>query len=226
MGLHLYCVTASGIAPPVGLCGVDGAPVLAVALDGVSVWASSAAAAPRASVAGVRAHHAVVEAAMDAATPVPLRFGQWLADEAALRAATRDRVADWAEELRTLVGTAEYGVRVLDPRLPPAARDVRPAAGVSGRAYLEALAGRDAERARRTAAGTAVAAALDDRLGTLVRRTRTEPLATAHGLVSIAHLVVRSDEAAYRAALSDAAQRFAELRLVPSGPWPPWSFVA
>ena len=41
MGLHLYCVTAANIAPPAGLCGVDGAPISAVPLDGVSVWASA-----------------------------------------------------------------------------------------------------------------------------------------------------------------------------------------
>lgn len=226
MGLHLYCVVAPGHAPPAGLRGVDGAAVRVVAVHGLGVWASPAPAPPRASVEVARAHHEVIAAAMDGATPVPLRFGQWVKDEDALRAATADRAAPWRAELEALAGTAEFGVRVLDPRLAGAARDVRPAAGVSGRAYLEALAGRDAERTRRTAAGAAVAAALATRLGALVLRARTEPLATAHGLVSIAHLVDRTDEAAYRDAVAAAARDFGELRLFTSGPWPPYSFVS
>ncbi len=224
MGLHLYCVTPADCLPH-ECAGLEDAAVEALAIDGVALWFSRHEGPPQASVASARRHHEVVAAAMAQATPVPLRFGQWLADEAALRTRAAARVADWRRQLAELAGSAEYGLRILAPEAPPAARDVRPVAGGSGRAYLEALAARRAERERRTGQGHALVAALEAALGERLVRARVDPLETPHGLVSAAFLVRRDADEAFRAEIDRAAAGHPALRLLTSGPWPPWSFA-
>lgn len=224
-GLHLYCVTPAGHEPDIALRGVDDRPVTAVVAGEIAVWVSPASAPPRATLETVQRHHAVVEAAMRAVTPVPLRFGQWLDGEAAVRERAAARAADWSRLLDEVRGTAEYGIHVIDPRLPEAARDVRPQAGGGGRAYLEALAAGGTERARRTEEGTRVARQLEGAVRGHVVRTRIDPLDSPHGLVSIAFLVPHTDVDAYRAGLARAVETHSELRFLTSGPWPPYSFA-
>jgi hypothetical protein len=225
MGFHLYCVTTAAITPE-GVGGIDGAAVQAIASGGIAAWASPADAPLRASLDAARAHNAVVEAAHRLETPVPLRFGQWLPDEASVRARLAERADDWRTQLAALAGTAEFGVRILDPARPGPAQDVRPESTGAGRAYLEALAGRETERARRSAAGQEIAAALEQDLGGTVLRARVDPLETAHGLATIAHLVRRNDAAAYRSTLERAIAGRPELQFLTSGPWPPYSFAS
>ncbi len=224
MGLHLYCVTPADHKPS-GVPGLDDAPVTTIDADDLAVWVSPAAAPIRASVEAVQRHHAVIEAAMQQVTPVPLRFGQWLADEADVRTRTAARAAEWRTQLAELAGTAEYGVHIIDPRLSAPARDVRPEPTDSGRAYLEALAGHRAEHARRSAAGRVIAAELESELGPTVVGSRVEALETAHGLASVAFLVRRDSATDYRDALARAVAARRELRFLTSGPWPPYTFV-
>lgn len=225
MGFHLYCVTR-GDHEPENLRGIGGAVVTAIRAGDLAVWATAADAAPRASLEAVRSHNAVVEAAQQQHTPVPLRFGQWLRDEPAVRDRLAERAADWRSQLADFAGTAEYGVRVVDRGMSPPAQDVRPASTGTGRAYLEALAGRENERTRRIAAGQEIAAAIEQALGATVLRSRVDPLDTAHGLASIAHLVRHGDADAYRAALAAAITERPELHFLTSGPWPPYSFAS
>lgn len=139
MGLHLYCVTPAEHLPH-EVTGLDDAPVATVLVDGLAVWVSDMDARAGASIESAQRHHAVVEAAMRSVTPVPLRFGQWLPDEDAVRTRAAARAAEWREQLLALAGTAEFTVRILDPAIDGPARDVRGELAGSGRAYLEAVA--------------------------------------------------------------------------------------
>jgi len=224
VGLHLYCVTPAAHLPP-GVTGLNGAPVRAVLVAGLAVWVSEQEAPARPSIVGAQQHHAVVEAAMQMGTPVPLRFGQWLPDEEAVHMRATARAADWSEQLEALDGTAEYTVRILDPGAETPARDVREGAAESGRAYLEAVAARRAAREERFARGRTVAAAIEAALAEYVVRTRVDPLETTHGLVTVAFLMRRADAADLAGALEKATAAYAELHFLTSGPWPPWSFA-
>jgi len=224
VGLHLYCVTPAAYVPR-DVAGLDGSPVRAVLVDGLAVWVSEQEAPARASIEGAQQHHAVVEAAMQMVTPVPLRFGQWLADEEAVHVRAAARAVDWTTQLEALDGTAEYTVRILDPGAESPARDVREGAAGSGRAYLEALAARRAAREQRFAGGSTVAAAIEAALAGYVVRTRVDPLATTHGLATVAFLVRRDDAAGFTSALDRATAAHAGLHFLTSGPWPPWSFA-
>jgi hypothetical protein len=223
VGLHLYCVTPIEHLPR-DVAGLDGAHVRGIEAGRVAIWASELDAPARASIESAQRHHAVVEAAMKLVTPVPLRFGQWLPDEEAVRLRAMARAADWEAQLAALRGTAEYTVRVLDPAVDAPARDVREAAG-SGRAYLEAVAARRAARAQRFARGRAVAGEIEAAVAEYVVRTRVDALDTTHGLATIAFLVDRDAADRYRSALDRALASHPGLHFLASGPWPPWSFA-
>jgi hypothetical protein len=222
--LYLYCVLPPGQAPPPGLRGIDDAPVEAVVESGLTLWTSSLSRRPAASIEAIQHHNAVVEAALKVGvTPVPLRFGQFVRVRE-LPARVADHRDAWRSALASFAGCAEYGVRVIEPDREPPARDVhrRPE---SGRAYLEAVArsaGLDRERQARA---EELAAMLRARLGDAIARDRVEPLPSAHGLASIAHLVPLEKVDEYRKRIDAARAELPALRFLTSGPWPPYSFA-
>jgi hypothetical protein len=230
-GAYLYALLPRDApAPAAGLTGVGGAPVECRLHAGLAAWLSPMERAPAAAVAPIREHNRVVEAAMAAGvTPVPVRFGHWHPSEDALLAAVADAAERFHQALAHLAGSVEYGIRVLDPGMQrPAAAVQRPEApeATTGREYMKALALRhSAERVGRERL-TEVAAGMRAELGALIRDERIEPLPSAHGVASVAHLVHRRDGAAYATAVERLPQRMPELRFLLSGPWAPYSFVA
>ncbi|HET7135278.1 MAG TPA: GvpL/GvpF family gas vesicle protein, partial [Casimicrobiaceae bacterium] len=83
MSTHLYCVLPED-APevPGGLMGVDGGEVRALPVNGLVAWVSDVERNVPVSIDGVKAHDAVVEAALGlGATPLPARFGQRFAGD-------------------------------------------------------------------------------------------------------------------------------------------------
>ena len=225
MGLHGYCVTRPIDGPSV--TGIGGAPVRVTAMGSVAMLVSEHVSRPDASMDAIQQHNNVVAAAMAAETPVPLRFGQWLENEDAVRAALSTSHEKWAGLLDRFQGRVEFGLRVFDP----ARAEVDPAAphhsgtagsGGSGTAYM-------AELARRIggpkAAREGVVSALNEALSGLELEERVEALRTAHGVASVAHLVHRADIDAYRDAVDAVRARLLRLRLLSTGPWPPYSFV-
>jgi hypothetical protein len=226
-----YCIVPAGHPLPAGLEGVGNAPVDTVgATDGLDIWLSPIDRRPDSTADAARTHHHVVAAAMDRrTTPVPLRFGQLFADEAAAAAAVARHAARWAGLLQQFAGKAEYGVRIslTGPaqagEVEGAARDVRPAARHSGMAYMADVAARHAaiDQAREEAERLSACLTADG----VVADSRASPSSGA-GLLSLAHLVAWSDAEAYHAfmkkVLDTNRRRFA---IHCTGPWPPYSFV-
>ncbi len=226
MGLYLYCLVPAGIEPPAGLRGLEDAPVVARAAGRLTCWVSPSDAVPDASLERIRRHDDVVEAALAAgATPVPLRWGQWVADEGALAATLRERESAYLEALDRVAGAVEFGVRVLDPALAPADLPSDAGAG-TGTAYLRALVARAAAERAVDARGQEIAANLRAVLGAIIRQERIDALPTRHGLVSLVHLVARGAEPEYRAGVERVRRDWPELRFLVTGPWPPYSFAA
>jgi hypothetical protein len=237
MGRYLYCIAPPRHVPPPALQGIADAPVEALPIAGLSLWTSHLAAPPSADLDAIRRHNLVVEAATtDAITPLPLRFGQWAADADRLAAPIAERAEDYLRLLGDFAGALEFGLRLLDtgadaadseadgPAPAPAPTGSHgPAA--PGRTHLETVARKLHRRDALSERGEAVAAELRRRLGSLVRRESVAPLPTSHGLVSIAHLVGRHDFSPYRQTVAAFRGESPELRLLLSGPWPPYSFV-
>jgi gas vesicle protein GvpL/GvpF len=182
----------------------------------------------------VRAHEAVLEAALRDVPVVPFRFGTIYRSRDQVREMLdhHDRLGPALDHVR---GRVELGVKAF---LAAAAADPEPApeqAGVpAGRRYLE-----EKQRSRRTAEErdtlkAAVAQETHERLAATAVEATANPLQApeisgrdAEMLLNGAYLVEREREAGFRNALAEL-----ERDLGPSGvlyeltgPWPPYNFV-
>lgn len=220
MGLYLYCLGATGHPSPEGVRGIAGADVVSLEIEDFLAWVSPLDRTPAPSLDGAREHNEVVERACAVETALPLRFGQWFPDRPALEAALRERADSLSAGLERVAGAMEMGIRVLDPSREEAVPDRS-----TGRAYLEALAGREARTRTARQRGEVIAGELAEWLGTLVIDRRARPLGTTAGLVAISCLVARHDTGNYNARVRDFSPRHPDLRFLFSGPWPPYGFV-
>ena len=144
------------------MSGVAGARVRALPVDGIVAWVSDVERGVPLSIDGVKAHDAVVEAALETgSTPVPARLGQRFASDEACRDALVRQSSSVESLLTTMQGFVEMTliltpstkrmIRELEPVLPEMFEEGGPGAG---KRYLESL------RAREEATG-AVRRALD-----------------------------------------------------------------
>lgn len=228
MPTYLYCVIPAGCEPPAATRrGVDAAPVRQLDAAGVSAWVSDVAEASMTpSVARARAHDAVVRDAMARATPVPARFGQVLADDAALTAWLDERRESLVESLARVRGCVEMTVRIL-----LAGRDTTtpgPAPRESGSAYLRWV--RERQQARQSVTDQAeflrqaVARAVE--AAAVVREVIWATVAPGARSLEAAHLVPRDLIARHREVVRSAVERDNRMKVMLSGPWAPYTFCA
>ena len=234
MTTHLYCILPHdmGAAIPPGLSGLAGERVRVLEIDGLVAWVSDARTIP-VSVDGVRAHDAVVEAALDTGTtPVPARFGQRFASDDACREALRNRAASVESVLADVQGTVEMTL-ILTPSTRRMIRDLEPVlpemfdtdTEAPGRRYLDSLRRREAVTGAVKSAMDELAATLNRAAGTLVRRATVLEQVSPLPLRTISHLVARDDVSAYKSAVT-AVEAGGELRFLLIGPRAPYSFSA
>lgn len=235
MTTHLYCVLPHemrGALPP-GLSGLAGARVRVLPVDGLVAWVSDAERNVPVSAEGVRAHDAVVEAALETgSTPVPARFGQRFDDDDACRAALAVRAASVESLLADIQGFVEMTLLIapstrrmlsdLEPVLPEM---VDPDSDGVGRRYLETLRKREMATASIKEAMEEVAVRLREAAGPLARRENVHQTITPMPLRTISHLVSRDDLAKYNEAIS-AVRSGREFRVLVIGPRAPYSFSA
>jgi hypothetical protein len=183
--------------------------------------------------AGVRAHDAVLEAALGAGGVVPFRFGTvYRSDEHVRSMLGAERMLVGA--LERVRGRIELGVKgyLAAPAPPP------PSAGGGeqspGRRYLEERqrerrAAED-EEARRARTADEVHA----RLAALADDARANPLQPAEAsgraepmFLNAAYLVARDHEDEFRQAVADVGDGLGAdgVSLELTGPWPPYNFV-
>jgi hypothetical protein len=202
-------------------------------IDGLVAWVSDVARPLRVSVDGVRAHDAVVEAALDTGTtPVPARFGQRFDSDDACREALRNRAASVESVLAEVQGTVEMTL-ILTPSTRRMIRDLEPVlpemfdaeTEAPGHRYLDSLRRREAVTGAVKSAMDELAATLSHAAGSLVRRATVLEQVSPLPLRTISHLVGRDDVAAYKAAVT-AVEAGGELRYLLIGPRAPYSFSA
>ncbi len=239
MSLYVYCL---GDELPggafEGLSGVGGAPVRLLKLGELSAVVSDAGNEPVAvTEENLLAHNRVNAAALAVSTPLPFRFGTRAAPERLAEYAASNKAA-LAEALARVRGRVEMGAKLLsktegDGRTAtaegeeagrPAAVEEAAAAVGRGTAFLlkkrrEVLGEEDARlRAEELAAW--LAAGVEGLAGeSAVRVSPSEAI-----VVRAAHLVGRERVAEYRARLRELGAGRTGLRLLTSGPWPPYSF--
>lgn len=235
MTTHLYCVLPSERRDdlPADLRGIDGARVRSMQVEGLVAWISDAERTLPVSIDGVRAHDAVVEAALDTGvTPVPARFGQEFANDDACRGALENYSNSVTSLLADMQGCVEMTLiltpstrrmlRDLEPGLPAMIDPARPGAG---REYMESLSAREAATGTVRRSLDTLAQKLTEATKAFVRRRAVHDQVTRLPLRTISHLVSRSDVANYKEA-AFAVAATTEFRFLVIGPRAPYSFCA
>lgn len=211
MSLVLYAITEAGEG---GGSGLHGESLRTVSEGGLTAVVS-VHAGPRGTpdaAADLWEYERVVERLMGARAILPMRFGTVLGDEQAVRGLIRERHAALAAGLERVRGTVEVAVRAgwREPE-PPARAD-----GPGTTYMLDRLALH--RRARELA----------DRLSPLAEMAReihTRFLARGNLPVLGAYLVEREKVTEFTDSVRDLDERHADIELVCTGPWPPYSFA-
>ena len=190
--------------------------------------------------AKVRAHHAVLSAALSAGGLIPFRFGVVFSDRAGVERMLEERHEEFASILADLDGKTEWAVKIYraedaaapDEQPSPASGDA-PRPG-EGREYLQRKQqDRDAQRGLRRRIVLA-AEECHRRLGALADRTVSLPLQASTDLGRIEEMVLHAGyllAEERREPFHELAGRMAEhyraegLLVEVTGPWPPYNFV-
>jgi hypothetical protein len=247
MSLYVYCLGDElPEAAFEGLSGVGGARVRLLQLGRLAAVVSDAGEEPVAvTEENLSAHNRVNAAALAVSTPLPFRFGTRSAPERLAEYAASNEAA-LAEALARVRGCVEMGAKLMEKA---EGRGQKAEDKDAGERPAAAGRGVPAETGEETAAavGRGTAFLLKKRrevLGEEEARLRAEELAAwlAAGVAGLAresavrvspseaivvraaHLVERERVADYRACLRELGAGRTGLRLLASGPWPPYSF--
>lgn len=202
---YLYAVVEglpSGWCPPPP---VVGERVECGTLTGLVILSSAASVVPPASPTTLALHHDVVASALDAEGLVPFRYGTALRSSDLDGWLVRERPAlDGA--LASVRGCVEMSVKLLrlDAPAPPPGAAMR---DVADERRLHELADQIVERAA-------------------LAQWRYRPSGTAGNVVaSVAFLLPRTELADFLARIAPVASHAVGVAVVPTGPWPAYSFV-
>jgi Gas vesicle synthesis protein GvpL/GvpF len=160
-------------------------------------------------------YESVLEAIMAVGAVLPLRFGTQLEREEELAAVLADRHDELLRSLERVRGRAEFGIRLIPKRAPPRGR----AGGRTGRAYLLARA-RD-HRCFQEAIREVDAALEPLSVASCIREPRTPP-----AILAASYLVDSTRVAEFRERADQLARRKGAMKILVTGPWPPYSFAA
>jgi hypothetical protein len=194
----------------------------------------------------VRVHDRVVRTALERETPLPARFGQSFAGDAALRRSLEARADMLVRSLERVRGGVEMTVRVLLSGAPrpgaatvghsdQGAREgvrgaddkaaVAPPAAGAGRAYMARLRERREASAELKREAEFLQARVARTVDELAREEVCSPVMPGTHSFSLSHLVARDAVGEYRLAVDSLVKSDPALRLLVSGPWAPYSFA-
>jgi hypothetical protein len=224
--LYLYAFVDRAPDGPLGT-GLAGESLKAVRCGSLLVIAGEQASPPAPGAGSLAAHDATVRRlAEQTEALLPVRFGEWMRDEAALAAALAPRERDIAQALALVRGCVQMTLRVFGDPAPPleAPERVEEDTGGPGTRYLQ---GRRRELAR--SRSLPEIAALAETLRPLLRAERVRRQETGRLLGTAYHLIARGEAGAYLDVLRAAADPSGLLptghRIAASGPWPPYAFA-
>ena len=160
-------------------------------------------------------HEQVLEALMEDRDLLPVRYGTRLEDDAAAARSVAERHAELERALERVRGAVELSVRAVhtEPGEPAEPQD-----GGGGADYLRT-------KRRATAMQDAVGSAVHEPLAALARAHALRPPRPPAEVLRAAYLVDRGAVGAFARLVGRLDERHPELRLLCTGPWPPYSFA-
>ncbi|MCW3839231.1 GvpL/GvpF family gas vesicle protein [Micromonospora yasonensis] len=247
-GVWLHGVVAGDTPPaPAGITGIAGTPVRTVAAAGLAAVVSDAPLTEYGEEAlrrnledlawlerAARAHHAVVDVLSRAGAVVPARLATVHRDDGRVARVLVERHDELAGTLARLTGREEWGVKgYAVPGATPRADEPAGAGGGAGAAYLRRRKAQLTAREEGQRIAADAAAAVHTALaGYAVTARRHAPQdrrlsgAPTPMVLNGAYLVDRDRLDGFAALVRELGDRHPEIRLEPTGPWPPYSFVA
>lgn len=257
---YVFAVGRAGLPPEAaagGPTGPSGSPVRPVEGSGLSALVSDVPAGEYGE-AGLKAqledierlevlartHHAVVAAAYEHTTVLPMRLATVYLDDGRVAEMLAERAGEFDALLSRLEGHVEWGVKVYaDPREVAAGAAAAQASGGSaatastsggspGRAYLQQRRQqRSTHRDTYRAAGAVAerVTALADGIATakVAHRPQQGELASGPGenIANDAYLVPAGRSEDFKAAIGGLAEDVPGVRVELTGPWAPYSFA-
>lgn len=217
--LHVYAIADSPASPEPEVAGLDGAVLRTIGDEPpFAVVSEHERLAPRLSEDDLWAHEAVVEALMDRATVLPMRFDGAVADEATLRRILRERREEFETLLAAVRGAVELGVRAQLGEDEGENAGDEAVSGGPGTVYL-------LTRAREERGVAELLARIHEPLAALSRQSRRSPAGHGQGRsFKAAYLVDRARVDAFRAQVDVLDAELGRGRIVCTGPWPPYGF--
>ena len=214
--LYLYAISDSPSRPEV--YGLQGAPLAGGGRGGLfAVWSEHDDPRLEADETTLWEHERVVEALLEEATVLPMRFGSWLQDRPAALDLLEQRREEFELGLERVRGAVEIGVRALmhgeRAELAPALAGAdRP-----GTSYMLARLNEEKQSA-------GIAALIHEPLVALSRASMNRRTSLTES-VNTAYLVARDDIAPFRATVEKLDDTVEDATIVCTGPWPPYSFT-
>jgi hypothetical protein len=227
---YVYAIVSRDTPLPIAATGAELALVPWRALAAITRRLGEAGA--RLTMDAVLHHEAVVEAVRQQGPALPVRFGTVFPDEPSVASAIAQRYEPLVADLDRLGDKVELSLTALwaaspfsDGHTATTREEGRPEGQGAGARYLHARAAElrveDAvnERAR------AVAEELDEVLGGLALERRASVLPTPRIAVRAAYLLESAGVSGFQKAFEGIRETRGDLRVLLTGPWPPYSFV-
>lgn len=207
--IELYAITDHP-GPPLP----DIAPLRTVSINRLAAVCAPASAGELSPEALWR-HEDVVEALMADRDLLPVRYGTCLDDEAAAAHALEERYQELGGALERVRGAVELSLRVLAAQDDAEPGQARPdAAAASGAEYIRSKA-----RAGRTVQN------VHEPLSRIARASTQRPGRVTGELLRAAYLVDRGRVDGFVERVAGLQSTSPGLRLLCTGPWPPYSFA-
>lgn len=232
--IYLYAVTnRTEAAAPAGP-GLEGTPLISQTCRDIAavVSAHGTTAGVPLTEANLRLHEAVMETLMTDRAVLPVRFGTLLADEDAVQSVLAAHYADFSANLNRVRGRVEIGLRVLwdgDGSRSPNVGGRRPLTDrvptLSGRSYMLARLEEERRAQAWNRRAKALAMEIHKPLAHLATESTQQVLVTPRLLLTAAYLIGREQVAVLQQEVEALGNTHPSLRLLCTGPWPPYSFV-
>lgn len=230
-GRYVYAIQRRSSELPAGLAGLDNRPLTTVGHDDLEAVVSEIERDTfRSTAENVMRHETVVESVRRMVPAIPVRFGTILPDAEEVRNSLITNYQSLYRDVERLGDKVEMGLSVLWE--PPAEAQVteptehaQPGEAGTGTRYLRARFAEYRHAAGLQERAQKVADDVDRELAAHTLDQRHSILLTPRLAVRVAYLMHPSSLSAFRDAFDELRSKFADLRFLLSGPWPPYSFI-